>query len=162
MTGHEKALITLALAEADDPEREARRAEMGEPYRTLLGHFRHEIGHFYWDLLVRDEGQLDAAAQCSATIATTTARRSSATTPKGPPADWQEQLRQRLRDHHPGRISRRPGRTTCTSSTASRPPPRSGSRCIRDQRGRPLLHAETKVDPYQAGASIASGTCGCR
>lgn len=52
MTGHEDGIITIALAEADDAEREARRASMGEPYRTLLGHFRHEIGHHYWDLLV--------------------------------------------------------------------------------------------------------------
>ncbi|HTO28770.1 MAG TPA: putative zinc-binding metallopeptidase, partial [Devosia sp.] len=52
LTGHEGGIITIALAEADDAEREARRARMGEPYRTLLGHFRHEIGHHYWDLLV--------------------------------------------------------------------------------------------------------------
>jgi hypothetical protein len=52
MTGHENGIITISLAEADDAEREARRTAMGEPYRTLLGHFRHEIGHHYWDLLV--------------------------------------------------------------------------------------------------------------
>jgi hypothetical protein len=52
MTGHEGGIITIALAEADDAQREARRTAMGEPYRTLLGHFRHEIGHHYWDLLV--------------------------------------------------------------------------------------------------------------
>jgi hypothetical protein len=52
LTGHESGIITIALAEADDAEREARRTRMGEPYRTLLGHFRHEIGHHYWDLLV--------------------------------------------------------------------------------------------------------------
>ncbi len=33
---------------------------MGEPYRTLLGHFRHEVGHFYWNVLVRDRGQEEA------------------------------------------------------------------------------------------------------
>lgn len=58
LTGHEDGLITLAVAEADDAEREARRAQMGEPYRTLLGHFRHEVGHFYWDVLIRDCGRL--------------------------------------------------------------------------------------------------------
>lgn len=52
LTGHLSGLITLNLAEADDVERESRRAAFREPYRTLLGHFRHEIGHFYWDLLV--------------------------------------------------------------------------------------------------------------
>jgi hypothetical protein len=60
MTGHDNGLITIALAEADDAERERRRTSMGEPYRTLLGHFRHEVGHHYWDILVRDGGKLDA------------------------------------------------------------------------------------------------------
>jgi hypothetical protein len=45
-------VITINLAEADDPERERQRFEMGEPYRTLLGHFRHEIAHHYWAHLV--------------------------------------------------------------------------------------------------------------
>lgn len=52
MTGHDHGLITLNIAEADDARREAIRAQMHEPYRTLLGHFRHEIGHYYFDLLV--------------------------------------------------------------------------------------------------------------
>lgn len=52
MTGHDNGIITIALAEADDAEREYRRTSMNEPYRTLLGHFRHEIGHHFWDLLV--------------------------------------------------------------------------------------------------------------
>ena len=54
MTGHNEGLITLNIEEADDSVRERLRAEMREPYRTLLGHFRHEIGHYYWDRLVRD------------------------------------------------------------------------------------------------------------
>jgi hypothetical protein len=52
MTGHDSGLITINLAEADDPERERQRFEMGEAYRTLLGHFRHEIAHYYWGRLV--------------------------------------------------------------------------------------------------------------
>jgi hypothetical protein len=52
MTGHDNGLITLALREADDAVREKVRGEMGEPYRTLLGHFRHESGHYFWDRLV--------------------------------------------------------------------------------------------------------------
>ena len=58
MTGHDMGIITIALAEADDAERESRRTAMGEPYRTLLGHFRHEIGHHYWDLLVDNTSAL--------------------------------------------------------------------------------------------------------
>ena len=62
MTGHDNGLITIALEEADDAERESRRVAMHEPYRTLLGHFRHEVGHYYWDRLVRDDNKkLEAA-----------------------------------------------------------------------------------------------------
>jgi hypothetical protein len=55
LTGHESGLITLNVAEADSVERERMRIAMGESYRTLLGHFRHEIGHYYWDRLIRDD-----------------------------------------------------------------------------------------------------------
>jgi hypothetical protein len=60
LTGHQDGVITLNLAEADDAEREKRRSDLGEPYRTLLGHFRHEIGHYYWDRLVGSRGSLHA------------------------------------------------------------------------------------------------------
>jgi hypothetical protein len=61
LTGHDNGLVTLALKEADDATREKVRGEMGEPYRTLLGHFRHEIGHYFWDRLVAtDEPMLNA------------------------------------------------------------------------------------------------------
>jgi hypothetical protein len=59
MTGHIDGVITINLAEADDAERERRRQQMGELYRTLLGHFRHEIGHYYWDLLIANTPHLD-------------------------------------------------------------------------------------------------------
>lgn len=59
MTGHNDGLITLNIVEADDAEREAARRAMDEPYRTLVGHFRHEIGHYYWDRLVRGTPWLD-------------------------------------------------------------------------------------------------------
>jgi hypothetical protein len=51
-TGHQSGVITIDLAEGEDGHREALRARLAEPYRTLLGHFRHEIGHWYWDVLV--------------------------------------------------------------------------------------------------------------
>jgi hypothetical protein len=52
LTGHADGLITLNIAEADDPFRESARENLGETYRTLLGHFRHESGHYYWDQLI--------------------------------------------------------------------------------------------------------------
>ncbi|MBK5938937.1 zinc-binding metallopeptidase family protein [Halochromatium roseum] len=54
ITGHAQGLITINLAEADPAERERMREQMDEPYRTILGHFRHESGHYYWDRLIRD------------------------------------------------------------------------------------------------------------
>src|SRR5262245_31288365 len=54
LTGHADGLITLNVEEADDARREKIRLELHEPYRTLLGHLRHEVGHYYWDRLVRD------------------------------------------------------------------------------------------------------------
>ncbi|MGW4242338.1 zinc-binding metallopeptidase family protein [Nocardia sp. NPDC004722] len=54
ITGHADGVITLDLAEGDDLHRERLRLEMDEPYRTLLGHFRHEIGHYYFEVLVTD------------------------------------------------------------------------------------------------------------
>ncbi len=57
MTGHDNGVATIALSEADPAEREKRRSEMSEPYRTLLGHFRHDVAHHYWDVLVRDCGR---------------------------------------------------------------------------------------------------------
>jgi hypothetical protein len=60
LTGHAEGVITVNVAEADDAERVKRRVELNEPYRTLLGHFRHESGHYYWDRLVRGSARLDA------------------------------------------------------------------------------------------------------
>ena len=54
LTGHEKGVITLNIDEADDAIREMARNRMDEVYRTVLGHFRHEIGHYYWDRLINN------------------------------------------------------------------------------------------------------------
>jgi hypothetical protein len=59
VTGHDDGVITIDLAESDDAHREQRRAELGEPYRTVLGHFRHEIGHYYWPILIEQAGELE-------------------------------------------------------------------------------------------------------
>jgi hypothetical protein len=52
LTGHSSGIVTLNVEEADDLIRERSRAQMHEPYRTVLGHLRHEIGHYYWDRLI--------------------------------------------------------------------------------------------------------------
>lgn len=51
-TGHAGGKITINIREADAAAREQLRIDLGEGHRTLIGHFRHEIGHYYWDLLI--------------------------------------------------------------------------------------------------------------
>lgn len=63
LTGHRNGVITLNIAEADPVARELTRAHMGESYRTLLGHFRHESGHYYWDVLVKNSSRIEAFRQ---------------------------------------------------------------------------------------------------
>ena len=63
MTGHDGGLITLNIIEADDVERERARRALNEPYRTLLGHFRHEIGHYYEERLVDGTDLADECRQ---------------------------------------------------------------------------------------------------
>jgi len=65
-TGHADGVVTLDLAEADAVSREQRRTELDEPYRTLLGHMRHEIGHYYQPILA-PEGS-DALERCRALL----------------------------------------------------------------------------------------------
>ncbi len=60
--GHRDGVITINAAEADEVYREQMRQQMNEPYRTLLGHFRHESGHYYFDVVVDDELKADARA----------------------------------------------------------------------------------------------------
>lgn len=58
VTGHNNGTITLNIEEADETERVRHKEDLGEKYRTLLGHFRHEIGHYYWEVLVKDKPAL--------------------------------------------------------------------------------------------------------
>ncbi len=53
--GHADGVVTIDLSESDSSHRERIRAQLDEPYRTMLGHFRHEIGHYYESQLVRGD-----------------------------------------------------------------------------------------------------------
>lgn len=57
-TGHANGIITINAAEADDSYRSAAQQQMKEAYRTLLGHFRHELGHYYWMDLQKNTEEL--------------------------------------------------------------------------------------------------------
>jgi len=59
LTAHSAGVITVNITEADDVKRERRRASLNEPHRTVLGHLRHELGHFYWDQLIANSDLLE-------------------------------------------------------------------------------------------------------
>ncbi len=88
MTGHMNGRITLNIAEADDAHREHMRSAMGEPYRTLLGHFRHESGHYYFERLVADTHWLNAFRERFGDEATDYRQALDAYYRDGAPADW--------------------------------------------------------------------------
>jgi hypothetical protein len=101
LTGHLQGVITISVAEADDAERERRRRDLHEPYRTLLGHFRHEIGHYYWDRLIRDDPRLDAFREMFGDERQDYARAVQAHYASGPPADWPERFVTAYASTHP-------------------------------------------------------------
>jgi hypothetical protein len=88
MTGHADGLITINIEEADDAKREKIRHDLHEPYRTLLGHLRHEVGHYYWDLLVRDTRWLEPFRHLFGDERASYADALKRNYEMGPPADW--------------------------------------------------------------------------
>ena len=87
--GHEAGVITIDASEADSWERESRRVELQEPFRTLLGHMRHESGHYYWDRLVAPTRWLDDFRARFGDERADYAAAMSAYYNGGPPPDWQ-------------------------------------------------------------------------
>ena len=116
LTGHADGVITINIAEADDAERERRRTALDEPYRTLLGHVRHEVGHYYWDrcsssrtarVSTRFRGLFgDERDDYGAALARHYGN--------GPPADWQDRFVSAYASAHPWEDWAEPGRTTST------------------------------------------------
>ncbi|MGZ4194429.1 MAG: zinc-binding metallopeptidase family protein [Solirubrobacteraceae bacterium] len=87
-TGHADGVITIDLAESDDARREERRAELDEPYRTMLGHLRHELGHYFQPLIVTGDDEWEA---CRALFGDERADYAAALErhyDNGPPPDW--------------------------------------------------------------------------
>lgn len=90
ITGHAQGVITIDIAEADDAERERHRQDMAEPYRTLLGHFRHEVGHHYWERLIRGGVWHEAFREMFGDERQNYADALERHYSSGPQADWQE------------------------------------------------------------------------
>lgn len=100
-TGHRAGVITIDAAEADDAERERHRLDLSETYRTLLGHFRHEVGHYYWDRLVRDGPWLDAFRTLFGDERRDYAASVATHYEAGPPADWRRSFISGYASAHP-------------------------------------------------------------
>jgi len=101
MTGHAGGLITISLSEANDSERERQRRQMGEPYRTLLGHFRHEIAHYYWDQLVKNSPSLEEFRQLFGDERQDYVAALQKHYAEGPPANWSERFVTAYASVHP-------------------------------------------------------------
>jgi hypothetical protein len=101
MTGHANGVITLNIAEADDVERERRRQALHEPYRTILGHFRHEVGHYYWDRLIGGTARLDAFRGLFGDERTNYSEALQEYYRNGPPPAWQDRFVSAYCSAHP-------------------------------------------------------------
>jgi hypothetical protein len=101
MTGHDQGVITLNIEEADETSRVRNKLDMGERYRTLLGHFRHESGHYYWDLLVRDGSFPEGFRQLFGDERGDYAAALQAYYANGAPADWTQRFISPYATSHP-------------------------------------------------------------
>jgi hypothetical protein len=101
LTGHADGVITLNVAEADDPEREQRRVQLGEMYRTLLGHFRHEVGHYYWNRLVASTDSLPEFRRLFGDETADYGEALQRHYADGPPADWRDRFVSAYASSHP-------------------------------------------------------------
>jgi hypothetical protein len=90
LTGHASGLITINVEEADDAKREKIKHDLREPYRTLLGHFRHEVGHYYWDRLVWSTPWLERFRELFGDERASYADALKRHYENGPPADWRD------------------------------------------------------------------------
>src|SRR5262249_4404485 len=101
MTGHAQGVITMNIEEADDSTRERVREQMGEPYRTLVGHFRHETGHYYWDRLIAGTDWLPGFRQLFGDETMDYAEALSRHHQQGPPPDWPSRFVSAYASSHP-------------------------------------------------------------
>jgi hypothetical protein len=88
ITGHASGIVTLNIEEADDATRERIRTELREPYRTLLGHLRHEVGHYYWERLVAHTPWLDRFREVFGDERADYGEALKRHYEQGPPRDW--------------------------------------------------------------------------
>jgi hypothetical protein len=100
-TGHADGRITINIREADDVEREKLRVGLGEAQWTLIGHFRHEIGHYYWDQLIKGRREDESRAIFGNHDHPTYADALNIYYKQGAPADWPDRFVSAYASMHP-------------------------------------------------------------
>ena len=99
--GHADGVITIDLAEGDDAHRVKVQSELDEPYRTMLGHLRHEVGHYFESVLVRGEERMDACRELFGDESKDYQAEIDRHYSEGPPEDWQESYISTYATMHP-------------------------------------------------------------
>jgi hypothetical protein len=100
-TGHAEGVVTIELSEADSVQRERTRVQFGEPQRTLVGHIRHELGHYYWERIVAPR-HLNAFRNCFGDERNPSyAEAKKRYYAEGPPANWQDRFISAYAAMHP-------------------------------------------------------------
>jgi hypothetical protein len=100
-TGHDDGVITIDLAESDDAQRTERQQQLDEPYRTMLGHFRHEVGHYYEPVLVDRSGFIGPARERFGDEREDYQEAIDRHYENGPPADWADRYVSAYATMHP-------------------------------------------------------------
>ena len=102
MIAHDDGIVTIDLAEGDDSHRERIRRQLDEPYRTMLGHFRHEVGHYMeWQLVERHPDVLARARELFGDETIDYAASAQRHYDQGPPANWHEDYISAYATMHP-------------------------------------------------------------
>ncbi|MGD9802174.1 MAG: putative zinc-binding metallopeptidase [Hyphomicrobiaceae bacterium] len=100
-TGHLDGVVTIDLAEADTVERERRREHFDEPYRSLLGHLRHESAHYYWPIVVEKAGLVEEFRSLFGDERANYADALAKYHANGAPPDWQQSFVSAYATAHP-------------------------------------------------------------
>ncbi|CAD5250969.1 MULTISPECIES: zinc-binding metallopeptidase family protein [Halomonadaceae] len=99
--GHIEGVVTISVAEVDPVLVTTRREALEEPYRTMIGHMRHEISHMLWWRLSLREDFLDAFREMFGDERQDYTAALQRHYTDGPPPDWKERYLTTYASAHP-------------------------------------------------------------
>ncbi len=100
-TGHLDGEVSVDFKEADVVWRESQRQAFNEPYRSLLGHLRHETGHYFWMRLIEQSNRIDAFRDLFGDEREDYAAAIARHHDSDPPADWPDHYVSAYASAHP-------------------------------------------------------------